>query len=68
MNVDICSRPLQDERSIAKSLNVSQQFLREDRYGKKRIPFIRLGRRILYDPAMVSEALQNMVIRGKHET
>jgi hypothetical protein len=46
-----------DERQQAKLIGVSVAFLRKDRLTVRRIPFIRLGGRILYDPARVHQAL-----------
>ncbi len=42
-----------DEFEIAKILNVSNWFVREDRRKRKLIPFSRLGRRVIYLPSRV---------------
>ena len=50
---------LSDEQ-LAPKLNVSVGFLRKDRRGKRRVPFIRLGDRCLYDLNRVHAALLNL--------
>ena len=42
---------------LAKALNISASFLRKDRRTAKRVPFIRLGDRCLYDLQRAREAL-----------
>lgn len=64
VDIDIEKRSLKDENIISDLLGVSRDMLRADRYGPKHIPFIKFGRRILYDPMLVSRALQKMVRGG----
>jgi hypothetical protein len=45
-------------------IGVSVAFLQRDRREAKRIPFIRLGDRILYDPQDVLDAVKAMTIGG----
>jgi hypothetical protein len=52
------------ERELAPVLRVSVAFLQKDRLGPKRIPFIRLGDRCLYDKAEVMAAVKAMSIGG----
>lgn len=52
------------ERELAPMLRVSVAFLQKDRLGPKRIPFIRLGDRCLYDKAEVMAAVKAMSIGG----
>ncbi|MCU0969969.1 MAG: hypothetical protein MUF03_14365 [Rubrivivax sp.] len=49
---------------IAPMIGVSVAFLQRDRREAKRIPFIRLGDRILYDPDEVLAAVKAMTIGG----
>jgi hypothetical protein len=44
---------LWDEKSVAQYLGVSVEFLQQDRHGKKRIPFVKIGRAVRYDPGDV---------------
>jgi hypothetical protein len=46
-----------DDVTQAKKIGVSVSFLRKDRRTARRIPFIRLQGRILYDPERVRQAL-----------
>lgn len=53
------SRPvdeLQDEPTMAKLLGVSSQTLKRRRK-KGEVPYVRLGRRVLYNPAAVFDAV-----------
>lgn len=46
-----------DEHACATAISVSVHFLRKDRRGARRIPFYRLGTRVVYDLTRVREAL-----------
>jgi hypothetical protein len=46
-----------DELEAAEALGVSVHFLRKDRRTKRRVPFFRLGDRVLYSLERVREAL-----------
>ena len=50
---------------IAKELGVSAQKLRQDRLKGTGLPFIRLGRRILYDRAQVYEYLRSQTVQPR---
>jgi hypothetical protein len=59
-----------DEYAAAGLLGVSVHFLRKDRITKRRIPFFRLGDRILYMPNRMAEAVTTLEeggapLRGK---
>jgi len=47
------SSSLLDEKAVATYLGVSVEFLQQDRSKRKRIPFVKLGRAVRYDPADV---------------
>jgi hypothetical protein len=49
---------------MARMLGVSPQFLQKDRVGPKRIPFVRLGDRCLYEPEVVLETVRAMAVGG----
>ena len=49
-----------DEHVMAKSAGLSVSAFRKDRYGERRIPFIRFGDRILYHPPSVRAALLSL--------
>jgi hypothetical protein len=53
-----------DEHSIAAAIGVSVHFLRKDRLHDRRIPFYRLGTRVLYNVDRVREALQVLEVGG----
>ena len=44
---------LWDEREAARYLNLSVEFLQRDRVRARRVPFIKIGSRVRYDPADV---------------
>jgi hypothetical protein len=46
-----------DEQQLAPLIGVSIHFLRKDRRTARRIPFVRLGDRILYDVERVKRAM-----------
>lgn len=52
------------DRELAPLLGVSVGFLQQDRRGPKRIPYIRLGDRCLYDPEAVLAAVRGLTIGG----
>lgn len=49
---------------IAPMIGVSVGFLQRDRREGKRIPYIKLGDRVLYDPDAVMEAVRALTIGG----
>lgn len=53
---------------IAPMLGVSVAFLQRDRREARRIPFIRLGDRVLYDPDEVMTAVKAMTVGGPRGT
>ena len=65
MSVNLSNNRLVSDKQLAPLVNVSVQFLRDDRRGGRKIPFIRLGRCIRYDINMVSKALDSMVEGGQ---
>ncbi|NBW13972.1 MAG: hypothetical protein EBR82_38810 [Caulobacteraceae bacterium] len=65
MNVNLSNNRLVSDKQLAPLVNVSVQFLRDDRRGERTIPFIRIGRCIRYDIAMVNKALDGMVEGGQ---
>lgn len=52
------------DRVIAPIIGVSVGFLQKDRRGAQRIPFIRLGDRCLYEPAVALAAVRAMTVGG----
>lgn len=56
--------PFVDTLVMARKLSVSPSFLQKDRKGARRIPFIQLGDRCLYEPAAVFEAVRAMSVGG----
>lgn len=46
------------DRELAEVLGIPLPTIRADRFNEKRIPFIKLGRSVLYDPAECVEALK----------
>ena len=65
MSVNLLNNRLLDDKQLAPLVKVSVQFLRDDRRGERKIPFIRLGRCIRYDIDMVNKALDSMVEGGQ---
>jgi hypothetical protein len=61
-------RMLVDELELAPVLGVSVSFLRHDRYGKKRIPFAKIGGCVRYDLDRVREALRSFEVIGEPTT
>jgi hypothetical protein len=55
---------LWDERAAAAFLAVSVEFLQQDRTRQKRIPFIKLGRAVRYDPADVRAYAEKCKVRA----
>jgi hypothetical protein len=53
------------DRELAQQIGVSVGFLQKDRRGPQRIPFVRLGDRILYDPPEVLQTLKASTIGGQ---
>lgn len=53
---------------VAPMIGVSVGFLQRDRREAKRIPFIKLGDRVLYDPDEVMAAIKAMTIGGPRGT
>ncbi len=52
------------ETELAPLLRLSVGFLQRDRRERKLIPFVRIGDRVLYDPAVVGEALKGGLAEG----
>jgi len=52
-------RQMWDEREVARRLGVSVQTLRNHRYQDVGIPYIKFGRRVLYNPDDVSNYLDS---------
>ena len=52
------------DRELAPMLGVSVGFLQKDRLGPKRIPFVRLGDRILYEPEVAVAAVRATTVGG----
>lgn len=46
-----------DEKAAAQALGMSVGWLRKDRYGKRTIPFFRLGGRVRYDLERIRASL-----------
>lgn len=53
------------DKELAPLIRLSVAFLQRDRREAKRIPFVRIGDRILYDPAVVAQAIQSMAVGGQ---
>lgn len=49
---------------MAPLIGVSVAFLQKDRRTAQRIPFVRLGDRCLYDPAVLFEAMKGYAVGG----
>jgi hypothetical protein len=52
------------DADMARMLGVSPQFLQKDRVTAKRIPFVRLGDRCLYEPEVVLATVRAMATGG----
>lgn len=52
------------DTELSKLANIPVNTLRADRIGKRRIPFIKIGRAVYYDPEKVSQALAKMAVGG----
>jgi hypothetical protein len=61
MNAKAQELTLIDERTQASRLSVSWRHLQELRK-KRLIPYIKLGRRVLYSPEAVARALENLTV------
>jgi len=55
---------LWDERQAATFLHCSVEFLQADRSRAKRIPFIKLGRAVRYDPEDVKAYAESCKVRA----
>ena len=53
---------LWDEKRTAAFLNVSVEFLQQDRTKARRLPFVKLGRAVRYDPADVYAYVQRVKV------
>jgi hypothetical protein len=56
--IEVVHRPLEtnrlwDELEVARFLSVSVEFLQQDRGTRRRIPYVKIGRAVRYDPADV---------------
>ena len=52
------------DRVLAPTIGVSVGFLQKDRIGPQRIPYIKLGDRVLYDMDEVMVAVKSMTVGG----
>ena len=57
-------KDLSDEKQAATHLGVSVEFLQKDRCGPKQIPFVKIGRRVLYDPADLRAFIERCKVRA----
>jgi hypothetical protein len=55
---------LWDEKTAARFLGVSVQFLQQDRAKSRRIPYIKLGKAVRYDPADVRAYVAQRKVRS----
>lgn len=58
---------LQKEKVIAERFGIALSTLRADRIRERRIPFIKLGKSVFYDPIQVEQSLLFMQIGGVHK-
>ena len=56
------------EHEIAASIGVSVHWVRKDRLSARRLPFYRLGDRVVYDLDRVREALSTLEVGGQPAT
>ncbi len=56
--------PLWDEKTTASYLCVSVEFLQQDRVKQRRVPFVKLGRAVRYDPADVRAYMERCKVRA----
>lgn len=56
---DIVTNNLINTKEAAECLNVSEQFLLKDRCNKKRIPFLKVGRKIFYDKEQLQKFIED---------
>lgn len=54
-----------NETECAKATSLSLPFLRKDRITDRRIPFIKIGARVMYDLDHVRAALHALEVRGE---
>ena len=52
------------DAELAPLIRLSVGFLQRDRCSAKRIPFVRIGDRVLYDPVAVADAIRGMAQGG----
>jgi hypothetical protein len=55
---------LWNEKEAARFLGLSQKFLQSDRAGARRIPFIKIGSAVRYDPADVKSFTDRCKVRA----
>ena len=53
-----------DEKKVAAYLGVSVKFVQQDRTDKRRIPFVKLGRAVRYDPKDVKAYAESCKVCG----
>ncbi len=56
---------LLNERQTAEILGLSVQTLRNDRATRRRWPYVKIGRRVLYRPADIQQIIDGNVIGGE---
>ncbi len=56
---------LLNEKQAAEILGLSVQTLRNDRASKRRWPYIKIGRRVLYRPSDIQQIINGSVIGGE---
>ena len=56
--------PFWDEKAVATYLGVSVEFLQQDRVRTVRIPFVKIGRAVRYDPADVRTFANSCKVRA----
>jgi hypothetical protein len=52
------------DKVMAPQIGLSVAYLQKDRRTERRIPFVRIGNRCLYDPAEVFQAIQSYRVGG----
>ena len=52
------------EREAADFLGLSVEFLQQDRARKRRVPFVKIGRAVRYDPADVLDFVHRSKVRA----
>lgn len=55
------------DRELSEVLGIPLPTIRADRFNERRLPFTKLGRSVLYDPAECIEALKAYRVGGQQE-